>query len=702
MQLKKETITAKKNNYFIIALVALVVIAFVFLKVTEPENPVKEIKNVSKMWQTNTTLLMDESRVNEINSANISNQTKEEKQEELDNSNVPEEDIAQLERIDGNSQSASEKEASKGGSSPERNQEQSGQESGSEISPEGELAEEYFRTSIISGDVVEDKKYSFTLKHLKPELEPVGISINLNGKEKIYAPKDSRFEVKLAEGKNKIVVEVLYQSGEDTVTASKGYTIYYAPGGKVLIITNLTNRKTDQKEITFSAYGLKDKKHITARVKVNNKQIEGNGENFTVKLKPGKNKITITSGGRKDSVTETFTINCVDNIFKIVTTLSDTVIYGTEKQTRPEEVDYVSDKPSCKFKVHVNQVTGKEKLQRVSVYRYDGNNNTLLKKNADGCYTFDFTQRKSALVTLRYTDSKGKEHKYEYLVHFKRSGDSTPQEKYPKVKVNVEVGSNIMNLASGMKFKSPSIILNISAKSCNNEPLYFNHFTVVVNGHKFYQHNYQTGSEWFGYDVTLKEGENNISVTVRDDDQYSVTKNYKVYYTPGDVTIMVSVEATTVGLGYLVPPTKVTVPGGTNVAEIVVDLLKNNGYTCYGGGTTASGYYLSRISKPGLTNGYHIPEDLIEFIEADGGDIAMETGLNDPNVLGEFDFYRYSGWMYSYDGDYPGYSMSSCRPQDGSVIRVRFTLAHGKDIGGFIATGGSYEGEIQGNYGKEW
>ena len=69
--------------------------------------------------------------------------------------------------------------------------------------------------------------------------------------------------------------------------------------------------------------------------------------------------------------------------------------------------------------------------------------------------------------------------------------------------------------------------------------------------------------------------------------------------------------------------------------------------------------------------------------------------------LGEFDFYRWSGWMYSYNGSYPGYGMNVCKPQDGGVIRVRYTLALGKDIGGFTSASCSY-GVSSGNYYKEW
>ena len=141
-------------------------------------------------------------------------------------------------------------------------------------------------------------------------------------------------------------------------------------------------------------------------------------------------------------------------------------------------------------------------------------------------------------------------------------------------------------------------------------------------------------------------------------------------------------------------------PGGTDVLTIVRDLLEENGYTC-----SASSYYLASIGKPGINNGYSIAPELKQIIIEDGMD-AFGAG-DDPrpasmDSLGEFDYYRWSGWMYSYNGRYPGYGMNACKPQDGAVIRVRFTLALGKDIGGFSpATGGNY-GNSNGNYYKEW
>lgn len=728
--------TIGKFNYISIGIgivLAITIIAMIaFMKPEEPENPISEVKQVSSMWQADSTMFVDKTKLDNISNANMENkdteeqeeqeeQHEEEQQEEQQDERQKENDasdnteetdledsIAQLETIEGNSASSEDKNREEGQNSDKDNGSGDGElgDSGKgEISSpddNGEKIEEYFRTSIISGDILDQKEYSFTIKHLKPDLKVLGIAVDTNGREKTYSGKTDRFETELSEGENKIVVEVLYESGKDTVTASKGYTVYYAKAGKIIIITDLQNGVTDKTELEFSAYGLKGKERIDARVKVNNKKINGQDELFKTKLEPGNNIITITAGGRKDSVTEKFIVEQKDNIFKITTTLSPKAIYGTEKQERPEEVVYTSDKPEARFKVHMNKVTGKEKLKDVRVFKYDGSNSKRLTKDAEGYYSFEFAKRKSALVSIIYCDSEGEEKRYEYYVIYKRTDNTTPPEKYPSFKAQVEVGPTTMNLKSGMKFKSPAIILNITGKSCDNEPLYYNNYTVKLNGHKI-THSYQPNMEWYGYDITLHEGENNLSIQVTDNDQYSITKNYKLYYTPGDITMTISVEASTVGLGYLIPPTKVTVEGGTNVAKVVTDLLEANGYTYAAGGSIEGGFYLQRIYKPGLCQGYKIPDDLIEMIEKDGGAIAEYFGPPDPlDSLGEFDFYRFAGWMYSYNGVFPGYGLDKCRPQDGAVIRLRFTLAMGKDIGGFTASGGLYEGNIQGNYGKEW
>ncbi len=729
----KERLTKnfKKTAIIASAVLAVLLIAVVCLQKTAlPDNPITEAQAVSSMWVDNNALLADQDKLNSIENANISQaktdegqeeqqeeQEKDEETEKDENSQESSEnqraenqgqaedgsssgmqsnpDISGIIDIGNNSSSAGE-ESGEGGSSGEGG----GQDVFEDNEDEGESADEYFRTSIINGDVVTDKDYSFTIKHLKPELTAAGISVELNGEEEEYAPNTGRFPLKLSEGKNRIVVNVLYISGKDTVTVSKGYNVFYAPADKVIIVTDLTDKSVDTDSVDFYAYGLRGKEKIKATVKVNGKSVSEDGEDFTVKLQYGKNTISITAGGRNDSITKNYTVNYSDKIFKVVTTISDTVLYGTEVQTTPENVVYTGPDENYKFKVQVNQVTGKEKIVRVRAYFYDGANGQVLDKGADGYYRVKLSTRGFTQLRLTYTDSDGKEHTYSYVLRFQRSSDATPADKQPTIRAMVEIGSTSFNLESGMTFKSPDIIINVNGKSYQNEQLYYNHFKVKVNDYTYSMHSYQSGA-WFGYEAHLREGENTIQITAVDDDMYTATKTYKVYYTPGTVRVTVSVEATTVGLGYLIPKQVVEVEGGTSVAQIVTDLLTKYGYGYRGTGNIENGYYLAAITKPGITNGYSIPQDLQQMIEADGGDIAMSMGEPSSDSLGEFDFYRYSGWMYSYNGNYPGYSMSSCKPQDGAVIRVRFTLALGKDIGGFNETGGIY-GQIKGNYGKEW
>ena len=125
----------------------------------------------------------------------------------------------------------------------------------------------------------------------------------------------------------------------------------------------------------------------------------------------------------------------------------------------------------------------------------------------------------------------------------------------------------------------------------------------------------------------------------------------------------------------------------------VAQLLEANGYEYQYSGSLTDGFYLKHIIRSGITNGYAIPSDLEDALNDDG---VMWTNSYRENSLGEFDFTAESGWMYSINGTYPNFGMSECFPKDGDVIRIRFTLALGKDIGGGMVNGGSS------NYGKEW
>ena len=562
----------------------------------------------------------------------------------------------------------------------------------------------YFETSIIDGDVVDYERYTFTIRHLKPELRVLGLTVALNGETLDYRASTSSVLLRLQQGANTILVQALYSAGADTITASRGYTVYYSAGGEVVIVATRDSdgvsladiRTTAEGRLSFTAFGLKDGRRLRAAVSLNGKTVSGSGEHFTLTLTYGSNILRISAGGRSDTVTEQFVIEYREDHFRITNSFDATVIENdtNQPQNGSTELAVHLDSEEFRFRFYLNQETGAERIRQV---RY---NDRILTAGGDGWYTAALDTRRPQYLTLQYTNADGENRTYKWTVRFNRNAEATPEEKKPVINATLEVGSEIIGLENGLRLKSPDVITVINSVSWNHEQLYLNNYRVWVNGQEIYSPCSQTGSS-FGYATYLsQEGANTITITATDPDGYAVTQSWTVYYEKGDVTVTVSVEATTVGLGYLIRPTEVTVPGGTDLMTIVRQLLTDNGFKVHGGET-----YLAAIEKAGICSGFHIDRELMELIVADGMDdigVGFDPQPASPDSLGEFDFYRWSGWMYSYNGRYPGYGMDACMPQDGAVIRLRFTLALGKDIGGFSKdTGGSY-GSSDGNYYREW
>lgn len=563
----------------------------------------------------------------------------------------------------------------------------------------------YFTTSIIDGSTVESETYGFSIQHLTT-LEVTGMSAAVNGKEYLF-PANSRYmNVRLATGANTITVSVNYREADgSTVCASKSYTVYYAQAGELIIVAK---RVSDNKplnelttvtdgELTFTASMVQDgNEYPVQSVTLNGRTLTGIGDTYTASLNSGANTIRIKGSYQSSSAKEKYTITYNANAFQIITSISDTVIDDNTAQSSASFEKVTVDSERYRFELQPIQSTGKESIDRVRVS--DSTGTTSLTQDSDGRYTVDMG-REDRQLYIDYKDSTGRSKTYKYLLHFQRGAEDTPEDRQPAIIAQVEADGTVIGLTNGLTMKTPDLIVLVDGHSYTGKQLYSNNYTVSVNGMVVPAPVSQSGSK-FGYSTYLSnEGANTITITATDGDGYAATRSWTVYYENGDITVTVSVEATTVGLGYLVPPTEVTVPGGTDAWSIVEKVLTENGY-----GISGSGSYLSAIQRSGICSGFFIDSELMELIMADGMD---ENGAGlDPqpfsmDSLGEFDFYRWSGWMYSYNGSYPGYGMNVCKPQDGSVIRVRYTLALGKDIGGFTSASGSY-GVSSGNYYKEW
>lgn len=570
--------------------------------------------------------------------------------------------------------------------------------------PEAPDAALYFTTSIIDGETTAEETYPFTITH-QPQREPIGLAVTVNGRELRYAAQTTSVTVHLAAGANTIVVSADYREDGGTVRATRSYTVYYAQPGELIIVAKRTSDGRQLGELgtvsegalTFTACAERDgSTYPVQSVELNGRTLAGSGGSYTADLNSGENRIRVKASYQSSIADVTYTITYNASAFQISTTISDTVIDDSTAQSSASFEKVTVDSQQYKFRLHLIPSTGKESIDRVRVS--DSTGTFSLTQDSDGRYTVDMG-REDRMLYIDYKDSTGRSKTYKYQLHFQRGAEDTPEDRQPTIIAQVEADGTVIGLTNGLTMKTPDLIVLVDGRSCNGQQLYANNYTVSVNGTVVSAPISQSGYQ-FGYTAYLSNvGANTITITATDGDGYAATRSWTVYYEEGTVTVTVSVEATTVGLGYLVAPTEVTVPGGTDAWTVVQQVLTENGYTVSG-----SGSYLSAIQRSGICSGFFIDSELMELIMADGMD---ENGAGlDPqpfsmDSLGEFDFYRWSGWMYSYNGSYPGYSMNVCKPQDGSVIRVRYTLAMGKDIGGYSSANGSY-GVSSGNYYKEW
>ena len=570
--------------------------------------------------------------------------------------------------------------------------------------PEAPDAALYFTTSIIDGETTAEETYPFTITH-QPQREPIGLAVTVNGRELRYAAQTTSVTVHLAAGANTIVVSADYREDGGTVRATRSYTVCYAQPGELIIVAKRTSDGRQLGELgtvsegalTFTAYAERDgSTYPVQSVELNGRTLAGSGGSYTADLNSGENRIRVKASYQSSTADVTYTITYNANAFRIETSISDTVIDDNTAQSSASFEKVTVDSQQYKFRLNLFRSTGRETIDRVRVS--DSTGTFSLTQDSDERYTVQMG-REDRQLYIDYRDSTGRSRTYKYLLHFQRGAEGTPEDRQPTIIAQVEADGTVIGLTNGLTMKTPDLIVLVDGRSYNGQQLYANNYTVSVNGTVVSAPISQSGYQ-FGYTAYLSNvGANTITITATDGDGYSATRSWTVYYENGDITVTVSVEATTVGLGYLVPPTEVTVPGGTDAWSIVEKVPTENGY-----GTSGSGSYLSAIQRSGICSGFFIDSELMELIMADGMD---ENGAGlDPqpfsmDSLGEFDFYRWSGWMYSYNGSYPGYGLNVCKPQDGSVIRVRYTLALGKDIGGYSSANGNY-GVSSGNYYKEW
>lgn len=257
-------------------------------------------------------------------------------------------------------------------------------------------------------------------------------------------------------------------------------------------------------------------------------------------------------------------------------------------------------------------------------------------------------------------------------------------------------------LTDGATVKSSKKTFFVTAKDENGNKVIP---TVTLNGQN-------VDVTWDDIDMTsftlkfTEEGENKIVITAGDK---SVT--YTLIYqkaAPGEIIGYATwtVEALTIGYGYIIEPVLFPVYEGENAAKTLDRLLTENGFSYNCTGSIESGFYLSSIGRGGaLKKGsdksfgagekFAVPEELDEskipaaLAEQLSG---LDTGWGEGNyTLGEFDYTFMSGWMYTLNNILPNVGFADSYLSDGDVVRVQYTLyGYGMDIGFSMMGGDGY------------
>ena len=234
--------------------------------------------------------------------------------------------------------------------------------------------------------------------------------------------------------------------------------------------------------------------------------------------------------------------------------------------------------------------------------------------------------------------------------------------------------------------------LQVTAKAYDRSYIHANHIRVTLDGTPVTEY---TGSDVMEYTLWLEapsEGDSRtykVTVQAWDDNGNSSYKEYILNYLfvdEGGVigTATISIDATTVGLGYLESSFTYEIKQDEPASYAVAAALEAWGYSYENTGTLDENFYLSRVCAS-MIGKYAEPDpELWAIIERNG---VTTNSQHDKNSLGEFDFTRGSGWMYAVNGYYPGVSLASYHLSDGDSLCLRFTLAWGRDIGGGASGG---------------
>ncbi len=256
------------------------------------------------------------------------------------------------------------------------------------------------------------------------------------------------------------------------------------------------------------------------------------------------------------------------------------------------------------------------------------------------------------------------------------------------------VSPSIKTDLSDMTTKSDKITFDLWAKDPDESKIQISDISVTNNGEPI-------GINWddkekTSYTLELEVGRNNVKIDVKYNGEDYV-QEYTIIREEAEEgeaigSFTFTMEAFTVGLGYLIEPIQVDIHKGRNSAQELDQIIRDNGYDYSNTGILESNFYLQYVSNDAnkiYKTTPKIPDVLKEKLNAKYDEKDYRDGK-----LGEFDFNFMSGWMYAVNNVFPNVGFADKYLQDGDVMRVQFTLAYGNDIGGSDAVGGGSRNEF--------
>lgn len=142
---------------------------------------------------------------------------------------------------------------------------------------------------------------------------------------------------------------------------------------------------------------------------------------------------------------------------------------------------------------------------------------------------------------------------------------------------------------------------------------------------------------------------------------------------------VISVEKGTLGQGYIIEPTAVTLQSGDTVKTVTERVLEANSRSALTTMNSTYGYYLQGISDPNR-GAISISAFVQQMITAKNLSVNVED-IKNAQYLNEFDYTPQSGWMYCVNNVYPEVGAASTKVSSGDVIRWQFTLVgQGQDL----------------------